>query len=311
MTSWAKNLKKVKTGKATKVEFVDAITHWMGTEVAASTEGMGEAVSRRAVWLFPDGYALAVGANFDPVFYHLSKELPVGSMIPLPQSRKKNWLFASRINGWTYSGVGGRFPKAAETLALVDLFSANHGEPKLLLPWAFHWVESITEQGEDYYDWDESEDGVNKRKIMSSLATAIEDGSVAEACPWEFLLGSEEDGISHHSDFSKFQRFIEKVEEAKIAILDLDQHCAACSNGTYEDAVASDPELAGKEVFLTWGQNSEGKWLGDGSVYMESGYIDNPEFERQLKQLAQDEGLDMGLDDKNWEPSGSFAFESK
>lgn len=310
MSAWAQNIEKVKSGEASKVEFVHAITHWLTTEIADSTEGMGEAISRRVVWLFPDDYAVAVGANFSPAFYHLSKKLSKDSRIPLPQSKSKNWRFSRQTNGWTYSALGNGCPKPEDTVALVDMFTAMHGEPTLLLPWAYHWAEGITDQGEDFYDWNADEDEENIREVMFELATAVVDEVVAEASPWECVLGGEDEGLSYHSDFSKFQRFIDRVSNEKIAILDIDQHCAACSSGTYEDAVASDPELEGKEVFRTWGQNSEGNWLGDGSVYMESGYIDNPEFEKRLKQVAEEEGLDMGLSDRNWEPTGNLFYES-
>lgn len=310
MNAWSQNIAKVKSGEASKVEFVDAVTYWLSTDIAESTEGMGEAISRRVVWLFPDDYALAVGANFSPAFYHLSKILPTDSRIPLPQSKSKNWTFSRQTNGWTDSSLPAGCPKPEDIVALVDVFSASHGEPKLLLPWAYHWAEGITDQEEEFYEDYADEGEENIRETMFELATAVVDETLSEASPWECAIGGEDEGLSFHSDFAKFQRFIDRVSDEKIAILDIDQHCAACSNGTYEDAVAGDPELEGKEVFRTWGQNSEWNWRGDGSVYMESGYIDNPEFEKKLKQVAEKEGLDMGLKDKDWQPTGNFSYES-
>ena len=308
MTTWAENLDKVVNGTATKVEFVDAITFWLGTEIAESTEGMYEAVSRRVVWVFPDSYALAVGTNFDPVFYHLSEELSEGSPNPLPETLQKDWLFSSKSNGWSNIENGGDFPAAESILNLVELFAKTHGEPKVMLPWGYLWTDSIVDQA-DEDDWSTDEGEVDIQETMFHLATAETDGTLAKVSPWELESTDEDDGLSYYSDFSKFQRFIKKVSEGKIAILDLDQHCAGCCSGTYENAVQDDPELEGKEIFRTWGQNSENMWLGDGSICVEAS-IENPELEKQLLKVAKEVGLDMGIDDENWQASGSFAYES-
>ena len=313
MTSWTENLEKVKSGTATKVEFVDAVTHWLGTSIAENTEGMYEAVSRRVIWVFPDNYVLAVGTNFDPTFYHLSEELTKDDVIPLPQTLQKEWVFSNQSNGWTNSGLNSSFPTAQQILTLIDLFTSKHGEPKIVLPWGYSWTESVVDQDEDYYNWcvDELAEGEeNIRETMFHLVTALGEGKLAKASPWEFVAtDDEEEWLSYYSDFAKFQRFIERVSEEKLAILDLDQHCASCSNGTYEYAVKEDPELEGKEIFRTWGQNSENMWLGDGSIFVDA-FMNDEEVEKQLKIVAEEEGLDMGLDDEEWSASGSFYYES-
>jgi len=313
MTGWTENLDKVKSGSATKVEFVDAVTHWLGTSIAENTEGMHEAVSRRVIWVFPDNYVLAVGTNFDPTFYHLSKELTKDDVIPLPQTLQKEWVFSTQSNGWTNSGFSSSFPTAEQILGLIDLFTSKHGEPKIVLPWGYSWTVSVVDEDEDYYSWyvDEIAEGEeNIRETMFHLATALGEGKLAKASPWEFVAtDDEEEGLSYYSDFAKFKRFIERVSEEKLAILDLDQHCASCSSGTYEYAVKEDPELEGKEIFRTWGQNSENMWLGDGSILVDA-FMNDESVEKQLKIVAEEEGLDMGLDDEEWSASGSFYYES-
>ncbi len=77
----------------------------------------------------------------------------------------------------------------------------------------------------------------------------------------------------------------------------------------YEWAIKEDPALEGKEIFRTWGQNSEYSWLGDGFIFVET-YLNDDESEKRIKQAAEEEGLDMGLEDEDWEPSGSFYYES-
>jgi hypothetical protein len=311
MNSWAENLDKVKAGTATRVEFVDAITHWLGTQIAESTEGMYEAVSRRVVWIFPDNYALAVGTNFNPVFYHLTEELTEISSSPLPQGLQKGWHFYSKSNGWGKIDNGGVFPTAESILNLVELFTKTHGEPRVILPWGYIWTDSIVEQS-DEDDWNTDEDQPEEEDIqetMFHLATATTDGSLIGTSPWELEVTDEVEGLSYYSDFSKFQRFIKKISESKLAILDLDQHCAGCTPGTYENAVKDDPELEGKAIFRTWGQNSENMWLGDGSICVEA-WIDDAEIEKQLMRVAEEVGLVKRIDVENWVASGSFYYKS-
>lgn len=303
MTTWAENLNKAKSGKANRVEFIDAISHWLGTAIAEDTEGMYEAISRRVVWVFPDDYAFAVGTYFaSPVFYHLSKEVKYGDIIPMSESLQKDWTYSSHSNGWARNVVRrdiNYFPTAQEILDLLELLSEEHGEPNLVLPWGSSWTDSV--------HYSEGEDEI--RETMFHLATAVLDGTLAKSSPWKLVTMHESDALSYYSDFSKFERFIEKVREQKLVILDLDQHCAACSSGTYEGAVKADPELEGKEVFTTWGQNSQGFWHGDGYICVDVD-IENADVEKELTLLAEEVGLDMEFDDEEWSPYGRFWYES-
>jgi hypothetical protein len=312
MGTWGESLEKVKLGTANKAESIHAVTQWLYTDVASSTEGMYEAVSRRVVWLYPDGYALAVGTSIKPVFYNTLEKIEPGTTIPLPQSLQSQWGWHNPSNGWKYLPNSSEDISPSDLETLVETFSKTHGTPDLVLPWGYIWTESVIDQGEDYYDWyaDDLEEGEeNAHEVMFHLATALMDGTLAANSPWKIVPLDEDAALPYYSDFSKFQRFINRVGEEKLAILDLDQHCAGCSSGTYEYAVKADPELEGKEIFRTWGQNSEYAWLGDGSIYVEA-WINDEATERALKQIATEEGLDMDLDDEEWAPTGSFEYES-
>ncbi len=299
MTTWAENLIKARTGNANKVEFIDAISHWLGTAIADETEGMYEAVSRRVVWVFPDDYAFAVGTFFNPVFYHLSTEIKFGDVIPLSESLQKDWTYSSQANGWASKVIGREFPKAQEILNLVELLTEAHGEPNLVLPWGSSWTDSV-----HYEEGDEE-----IRETMFHLATAVLDGTLEKSSPWKMVKMHESDALSYYSDFSKFERFLEKVRDQKLVILELDQHCAACSSGTYDSAVKADPELEGKEIFTTWGQNSQGFWHGDGYICFDV-EIENADVEKELTLLAEEIGLDMEFDEEEWSASGRFWYES-
>lgn len=314
MGKWLDSVEKVESGVANKVDFVDSITHWMGTEVAQSTEGRWEPVARRAVWIFNNGYALSVGTAYQPTFYHLTDLILESESMPIPQSMQAGWHYTNHANGWRYNSENGtEFPSAETIVKLVDMFSQHLGTPRLLLPWGYIWTESVLDQGEDYYlDWeDDAEEGEdNNHKTMFKMVGLLKEGIIAKASPWEFTFSDDEaDGLSFHSDFMRFDRFVERLTNEKIAIVDLDQHCAGCSSGVYEYAVKEDAELEGKEIFRTWGQNSEYSWLGDGAIYFDA-YLNNAEAEKQIKTVAEQEGLYTGVNEEDWEPSGSFEYES-
>lgn len=307
--SWSANLKRVLGGTATRVQFVDAITHWFKTEIAESTEGMWEAVSRRVVWQFPDGHMFAVGTGFSPVLYHFRNQITASSKFPLDSLDKSVWEFSSMSNGWAHRQFND-LPSSEEIVELVDLISAEFGEPSLLLPWGPHWTESIVDDEESYYEDFEDEDSENNYRTMFELASAIVNGEIKAQSPWALEFASDEgEGLSLHSDFHKFQKFAARIFKDKLVILNLDEHCAACGSGVYEDAVARDPDLKGKAIFRTWGQNSEWRWLGNGGINVEA-QIESPELEKQLKEIAEEIGLDMGLSSENWQPTGTFSFVS-
>ncbi len=295
-----------------RAEFVHFITSWMNAEPAEETEGMWASISRRAMWIFPDDYVLSVGANYDPVLYHIQEKLNSSMEIPVQGANPADFKFHEYVNGWSYQGVSGEFADGEEIVALIDLVSKSHGEPKLVLPWGDSWTHSIIDEGEDYFDWqeDEDDDEPNAYKLMFDVANAFVYGELHKASPWEVLTPSDEGfGMSEHSDFNKFLRFVDRLIEEKVVIVDLDQHCAACGASTYEDAVNRDPELEGKKIFRTWGQNSQYSWLGSGYIEFET-IVEDPQVEKILKEMAYEEGLDLGIKAPGWVPTGNFGFDS-
>lgn len=314
MGEWLNNVIKVENGTSNKTEFTDAVTHWLGTEVAQFTEGRWEPVARRVVWLFNGGYALSVGTAYSPTFYHLTDLISESDQMPIPQSMQTNWVYTHHANGWRYeSGSGSELPSAETIIKLLEMFSKHLGTPSILLPWGYIWTESILDQGEDYYlDWeDDVEEGEdNNHKTMVKMLGLLKDGTLEKASPWEFRFSEDEEaGLSKHCDFMRFERFTKRLSDEKIAVVDLDQHCAGCASGVYEYAVKEDPELEGKEIFRTWGQNSEYCWLGDGAIFFQT-YLNDPEGERQIKEAAEAEGLYTGVYEEDWEATGEFEYQS-
>lgn len=47
LSDWASNLEKTLAGTASKEEFIDAISYWLGTALAQKVSSLEEAISRR------------------------------------------------------------------------------------------------------------------------------------------------------------------------------------------------------------------------------------------------------------------------
>ncbi len=313
--SWNENLGKVLAGQASKVEFVDAVTRWLYTDIAEYTEGRHEAISRRAAWVFPNDYVFSVGSGFTAVFYPLEERVSESTIIPIPGEIVAGWEYVERANGWGRSVPAGEAPSPEEVVNLLEKLAAVHGEPELVLPWGYMWTESIIDQGSDYYemydnDYDDPETD-NPYRTMFTLASAIVKEELVKFSPWKLTVQEDEMSfLSEHSHFMLLDKVFRHIDENNLMILDLDQHCAGCSSGTYEWAVKNNPALEGKAIFRTWGQNSQFMWLGDGSIYVEA-FFEDDAAERVVKQYAYDIGLlSENPSDTDWEPSSGFYFES-
>jgi hypothetical protein len=308
--SWKDNVTKVAEGTATRAEFVDAITRWLYNEnLAGSTEGAYEALSRRVVWVFPNKYAFVIGTGFYPALYSLDTELDEEeSVIPLPKdSGTSGWEFDPVINGWHYIADPEEI-SIALILNIVDLLTKENGKPFLLLPWSTTRTESIAENDlEEWLGWYGVEDDDEEREEyipMYTLATLAMNGELQGKSEWDVVITEEDDGLSEYSDYVKFMKLVKHIEDNDLMIIDLDQHCAGCSHGTYEYAVKYNPKLEGKSIFRTWGQNSEYMYLGDGSLNITVDFYDGPDIEKQIKLIAEDLGIYTGVNEDDWEPTG-------
>ena len=314
---WVASVSKLVSLKKPNREVIaSAVTGWLGTDIPTSTEGRWEAVSRHTSWLFPDGWSFSVGTGFKPVFTHLAEELKSDSVFPMPEYfNSKEWKFFPHINGWCWVECDTDVPSGSKIVELLDVFTVKHGKPELALPWFNSFGVFIVEQEADYFEWygeDLDEGEPNLHKVMFDLATMVVDVELFQSkCPWRVVESDETSGLSYFSDFMRFDRFVDNLEANNVVILDLDQHCAACSHGVEEWAVNNNPALAGKATFRTWGQNSEGAWFGDGTIgYVEVYNIEDEVAEKRVKFYAEEEGLYTGIYDEDWAPDGGFEFSS-
>jgi hypothetical protein len=311
---WFNSFERTLAGEATRAEFIASVTEWLKNEdISGGLEGRFEAVSRRVVWVFPKGWAFVVGSGHSPTFYHVDELMDPDSPFLFDDDRSEGWEFRRYANGWELASVGTDW-SAGLIAEWVERFSSVLGSPKLSLPWGYAWLDRITEQEEYYYSWEEKNYSDNPElspyKIMSRVAAAAEDGQLAEVSPWTLEVGEEDDYMSEFSDWARFHRVVAEIEESKLMIVNLDEHCAACNSGVYEWAVKDDPELEGKNIFLTWGQGSEGGWLGNGFIATEVEF-ESSEDECAVWKLLVQEGLEEPFEgEEECDPVGSWEYES-
>lgn len=309
---WCEDVEKVLTMKEPSPDLIaSAITGWLRTEIAQYTEGRHEAVSRRAVWLFPDGCGLTVGAGYKPVFFHMSEELSKEAVFPMPDYfNTKPWVFAPHVNGWFHNDSTVDVPDGKFLADLLEVLTVKHGEPELCLPWSWSWYDNILDNVDDYVEWgmEPDEGDFNVREFMIKLVLMIKDGSFQKKSSWVINIGDETDWLSDYSDFIRFSKMLGKIEDESLMILDLDQHCAGCSAGTREWAEKDNPKLKGKDIFRTWGQNSEGSWFGDGTIRVEATWFEDAATEKKIKFIAEELGLYTGIYEDDWKACGDFEY---
>lgn len=316
MTVEQEKISHVLSGEASYAEFIDLISSWMYTDVAMYTEGMYEPTCRRVVFNFPNDLALVIGTGFPLTLVHMTEEVSESTLSSLlPKALSKQWLIRHYSNGWilekeeTHENV----PDFAEVAEWVEVLASFFGEPQLSLPWGNTWFDTPINDGEAFYeDYEEylEEGELDARKLLFYVVSSIESGALQEVSPWNLEMVESWEMMPFHCDLKRYLRALDAVEEAKLMIIDVDQHCASCGIGVYEDAVKRDPELEGKAIFRTFGQNSEHFFLGDGFIFIEASLPERSP-ERELKQLFENEGIFLGLfENPQWQPTGEVEYQS-
>jgi hypothetical protein len=318
-----KQIAHMLTGKASQAEFIETLVGWMFSDAAMNTDGMYEASTRRVLWKFENNLALVIGTSFPLTLVHLDEEVTDSTPSRfLPTYLAKQWKRRAHANGWVldkeqpapdYSALPTP-PDYGEIQEWIELLSTLFDTPELIIPWDYPWYHAPLDYGEEFYEdyADDLEEGqLDGRKMLVYLASSIEAGTLQAVSPWSINMVDGWEGLPYHCDLSRYLRVIQAIEESKLMIVDIDQHCAGCASGVYEQAIEQDPELEGKSIFRTFGQNSEYMFLGDGAIFIEATLpVDAPE--KELKELFEREGLYMGLPDAlpDWTPTGGVEYES-
>lgn len=298
------------SGKEPIVEeelLLSAFKGYLSSSLCEYTEGASEAYSRRLVWAFNNDYILTIGTGINPTITHLTKELSETSPMPFPDSiEQSNWSFLSEANAWSRN----EDLTDEELLEFLQNLSNEAGEkPNLILP--LEWKLDSIEDYEEYKDDPDMEDYYTFYKLGKLLSDENSLEILNSILPWGSIeIVEESDYMSYYSQAEKFERFINFLQETGKWIVILDEHCAACSRGSVEDAISYNPELKDAPVFMTWGQNSNISHLPDGTFWAEV-YINEEADEKFIKQHARTFGLDVGdWEDGKFEPYGSVTFGS-
>jgi hypothetical protein len=261
---------------------IEAITSWLESGPAESPEQYFESMGRRVLWAYPNGLTLTIGADINLTIASMSEQLSPNTALP-EICEPDNWVFLPHANGWA-SNQG----YDAETLLeIIQALEELHGKPKLILPWLNRAESTMDQEEEEFVDLDPDDESYNEYLGYYRLMNLANSEDIAFFSEWELSVVNDEDFLSPFTHFERYQRFTEKLEESKLVILDLEEHCSSCSSGVTEEAIKQDPELAGKPLFITWSQNSNFLVRPDGAINIEGGCWDaDASTMQKIKQLA-------------------------
>jgi len=282
-TSWATVFERTLEGEGSARDFLYAITHWFGEDLAQEPEDSHEAIGRRISWVFPNGLSFTIGAGFAPTLCWLSEFVDEDADLPDIAATFGPWVFARYANGWV--NLGNLEGDLSGILGLVDSLSATFGEPVLALPWHHIWTEVIVENAEDYYESFDSEYGddpqSNPYRTMSRLAHAVLDGTLASVSPWPLKLCDPDDFMSDHSDWSRFHRVVQRLSSQNLMFVRLDQYSAS----------TTDPTPEGMSQFITWGRDGAVACLGNGFIGAELEVALFGDSRDLVRAIAREEGF--------------------
>jgi hypothetical protein len=269
--------------------FISAIGEWFNTNIAEYCEGYAESLGRRLLWVFPNQMALVIGADIGVTLTHLTEEIT--DETPLPETcDENNWSFVKYANGW----MSNKVYEDDLFLEMLTAFEAEFGTAELVLPWERRLEQAADEDKSDFIWVEEGDEAYAEYNAFYDLLTLINDGKLQHFSKWHIIKSYEDEYMSEFSDYGRFESFTGELSDSKLVILNLEEHCAACSSGTYKDAVASDPEMEGKFVFLTWSQHSQGYVNPAGAINIDS-YIDDEDVAAQVEAVALKHGVPVSL----------------
>ena len=272
---------------------IEVLTHWFETGPAEDTEQYFESVGRRVLWVYPNGLTVTIGAEINLTIARIDVQLSESSVLP-EVCAEDNWDFLQHANGWASNH---RYDKDT-MLEIIQSLEDLHGKPKLILPWERRAENTSEEEEEDYVFPDPEDDNYNDYLDVYRLMNLVHSGDIVYFSEWELEVVFEDDHMNPFSHFEKYQSFTEALRESKLAVLDLEEHCSACSSGVTEMAVEEDPEMEGKPLFITWSQNSNGMVRPDGAINIEGHCWDaDADTMEKIKAIADGLGVPCEIGD--------------
>lgn len=250
---------------------------------------MNEALARRIVWVFPDGWILSTGIGYKPFITKTDAEV-------LPETTPS---FIRDFNATCRS-----MNEIDLMLSTLQALENTFGAAKLRLVIFEEWNEEYFEVESD---WDEDEGAeedavpeLSDEALLSKLAELVYSGVLRKHSPWEVSAGPADKSatISAFSTYGRFRSLLHKIKAENFMIDGTSWHEWSAFD-IYESETKRNPALLGKNLLLCYQEDFSGDWFGDGSsnVSIEF-YSFNDETIKQdeltVKRWAKEFGLDFG-----------------
>jgi hypothetical protein len=279
---------------------LNAIIGWLDTTVTEYTEGGHEAMGRRIAFLYPNNYTLTIGRDIQPTIANLEEEIKHDTPLPFESMLVENWNYNHKVNGWERNNQ----LKLDELAQFIVMLAEEAGEPTLILPF-----EQKLYMLEDEPWWEEDDEDYNTFAKLLNLFSEETRQATAYAMGISFIVCDDSEYMSEYCEYQRFLNMARVLEEEHGWFVNLDEHCAACSSGTRKYWMEENPDKPDAPELMTWGQNSQGTYLPNGTMWAEV-YMDNEEHEYFLRKIADEYGVltDADIEDEDYEPTGSVIF---
>jgi hypothetical protein len=314
--SYEASVDNLAKGSFSKRDVVFALTGWLQLIEDFGGVTPEEAVSRRTVWSFSNGYLLVVPHLNAPVLQHLKKPLRLDEPAPLPEDHMVNWDGAPSVDGYRYTGGGGHQFMDPDSLSdLIERLTVEWGEPKVLIPWKKTWMDEISSDGPE-----ESFKSFPNYLAIYRFAVMFSSGKFKKVSPWSLVFIEPDEYMPKRCHYKEFRHLLEEVKKRRIANVQFD---------VWNDEISDEAiELirAGKDKYsklpIIWIPKwTADHYIGDGCIYTQI-EVDDPEVEKKIIQLANELELDLTyqasnwsledtLEDESWEPTGIIEAESE
>jgi len=297
-------VEKLSKGTPTKTDIVFATTGWLQLLEDSGGVTPEEAVSRRTVWSFSNGYQLVVPHINAPVLVDTKKEFSMDRPIPLAEEEMESWKPSPSVNGYRYEAGGlDQFPDSYSLLEIIKKLTAQWGEPKLLIPWKKTWVDDWVSD----YDEESFEHSPHYLAIFR-FAVAVSEGKLKKASPWDLKIIEADECMPKWCHYKQFRQLLEEVKKRKIANVQFDVWADEISEEAIEEIRAGKDKYSKLPIIWIpkWTANH---YLGDGCIYTEI-EVDDPEVEKNIIQLANELKLDLTYQDPNWSLEDTIENES-
>lgn len=305
MSDWPENLEKTLTGTASREEFIDAISYWLGTALAQKVSNVEEAISRKISWQFPNELVFSVGTDMHPTLSSLLEQVGEDDETPVPEHQLDSWAWSASVNGWILKVDKFEFPDAIQILDLIEELEDEHGTSTLMIPWADSWAKRFAAEI--------NSDDVTV-ETMHKLCTALLHGDLERISPWELVFTVADESISESSDYKYFMSFLAELENRRIALVALDIPSQSFNDGGLTSLRQAKPELAELPAVGIFSESIGSSFFGNGSISVSVDTSSSVDVEQQFRELTDEFELDSNQNDdvfdEGWEPEGRVIFAS-